>query len=173
MSWENMFNCPKCNQPGVVYVVKQAGAYNIVKVKCPNHGAKSLKLPIAQKEQYISNIKEGVFRCYKCGATTKLGTVKISGPWALVRMICPTHQSKLPYQKIWNTIYAEISAGPLTGIATAGVTQTSKGKVIFDVPPTCPYCKAPLSRENAKWAGPASVICPYCSTTVPATERQL
>ncbi|MFX0139313.1 MAG: hypothetical protein ACFFDN_37075 [Candidatus Hodarchaeota archaeon] len=172
--FSHMFKCNKCGQFGAIYLAKAAGTVIVLKIKCPTHGGRSLKISLANKPQYISNLKDGIFRCYKCGAPSKLGTMKVSGPYTLVQMICPSHGSKLPYQKIWTSIYNEITGPsvPQIPVTTPG-TPVDKGKVIFDIPPSCPYCKAPISASNAKWSGPASVICPYCERSVPAIERRI
>ncbi|MFX1452455.1 MAG: hypothetical protein ACFFCM_16565 [Promethearchaeota archaeon] len=172
--FSHVFKCDKCGEIGVINLIKVAGSVVVIKFKCPNHGGKSVKLSLAEKDKYISHIRDGVFRCYKCGAPAKAESMKVSGPWTLVRMLCDAHGNKLPFQKIWSAIYSEIT-GPATPqrAITTHIAPGEKVKVVIDVPPYCPYCKAPLNRDNAKWSGPMSILCPYCERTVPAVERKI
>ncbi|NVM01593.1 MAG: hypothetical protein HWN67_04625 [Candidatus Helarchaeota archaeon] len=172
--FSHMFRCRRCNQEFILYQIKAAGRVLVIKCRCPKHGSKSIKLPLAQKSQYISDLHGGVFRCYKCGAPARLDNMKLSGPWTLIRMVCDIHGSKLPVQKISSPIYNEIVAQPVPQKAiTTHISPGEKVRVVVDVPPSCPFCKAPINRDNVQWAGPMSVKCPYCERTVPAAERQI
>ena len=80
----------------------------VVKQVCPNHGQRSFILPIELKNSVIPYLQECLTRCMICGQEAESFDVKFSGPWSLVKIICPTHKNKLPYYKIWRSIYNEI-----------------------------------------------------------------
>ncbi|MHA1381170.1 MAG: hypothetical protein ACTSRG_22610 [Candidatus Helarchaeota archaeon] len=173
-----MFKCPKCGQMGIAVVIKVAGNVTVVKLKCPAHGGKTLKLSTPQIGQYIGIFKDSIFRCLKCGRAANIDHMKVSGPWTLVRMSCEVHGNHLSYQKIWSSIYQQVSiAEPAVIRPHKGVTthlpSGGQVKIIFEVPPFCPYCKAPLNANNIKWINQSSVTCPYCETTVPCNERKI
>lgn len=104
-----IFSCPKCGNIGTITFLKADGNKIILKQKCPKHGERSFNIPLMQKDRYISHFRDGVFRCYKCGQEAIVESAKASGPWMLVQCACSTHGKKLPLQKIWSTIYADIS----------------------------------------------------------------
>ncbi|NHI83944.1 MAG: hypothetical protein EAX81_06555 [Candidatus Thorarchaeota archaeon] len=52
-------------------------------------------------------------------------------------------------------------------------SYSPRRKVVFQVPPMCPSCGAPLSTESVEWVGPLECQCPYCFATVEAEEREL
>lgn len=103
-----LFICPKCRSFGSIYLVK-AKYQIIIKQRCPEHGGRKFEIPYGRKDLILSLIHNGVFRCYECGQQAPLDHKKISGNWTLVKLNCPTHGNKLPYQKIWGTIYHEIT----------------------------------------------------------------
>ncbi|MHA1385534.1 MAG: hypothetical protein ACTSR3_17405 [Candidatus Helarchaeota archaeon] len=173
-----MFKCPKCGQIGIINLVKVAGNTTIIKFKCPAHGGKVLKIPTPQIYQFHEYIRMGIFRCAKCGRKANVDQMKVSGPWTLIRMNCEVHGNKLPFQKIWGSIYHSVTkaestvAGPLRSITTH-LPSGENVKVIFDIPPFCPYCKAPLNASNVKWVSSSSVTCSYCETSVQCLERKI
>jgi hypothetical protein len=134
------FSCPKCGTPGAILFLKVDGNNIIVKYKCPKHGDKLTKVPLMQKEQLTPIIREGFFRCYKCGQETTVQSAKASGPWMLVKCSCPTHGNKLPLQRIWSTIYIDISNKevPTPQPAEPENNQISKRKL-------CPNCRTPIN----------------------------
>ncbi|MFX1392502.1 MAG: zinc-ribbon domain-containing protein [Promethearchaeota archaeon] len=123
MDYNKLFSCPRCGNSGAIFLVKVAGTLVIIKQKCPTHGARSFKVPLLQEELYIDTIRDGVFRCFKCGQETTVDQVKAKGPWTLVKCNCPTHGNKLPFQKISSIIYNRIS-GP--EVATAETIQPAE-----------------------------------------------
>ena len=42
-------------------------------------------------------------KCCKCGQEATVDHVKFSGPWALIKLSCPTHGNKLHTHKIWSS----------------------------------------------------------------------
>ena len=103
-----LFSCPKCGNKGAIRVLKIERDEILVKQGCPNHGMRSFLLPIELKSSFIPYFQEGIFRCIKCGQKAESFDVKFSGPWALIKNICPTHKNQLPYYKIWRSFYDEI-----------------------------------------------------------------
>jgi hypothetical protein len=101
--------CPKCGNIGAIYVLKVAGLKIVIKQKCPKHGGRSVVFPFMQKDYLIPHVRDAVFRCFKCGQPAPVGLTKIEGPWTLIKCNCPTHGTKLPFQKIWSSMYIEIA----------------------------------------------------------------
>ena len=108
--FSKMFSCPRCGTMGAIYFLKVAGNNMIIKQRCPIHGGRSYKVPLVQKDISIPYIRDAVYKCYKCGQEVSVDQIKASGPWTLIRGACPNHGNKLPFQKIWNSVYAEISS---------------------------------------------------------------
>ena len=104
-----LFNCPKCRSFGSIYLVKLTNLEVIIKQRCPDHGGRQFKINSSRKDLILPFIHNGVFRCYKCGQQASVHQKKVSGAWTLVKLSCPTHGNKLPFQKIWGTIYTEIT----------------------------------------------------------------
>lgn len=163
MDYSKMFSCPRCGAEGAIYLLKVAKDKIIIKQRCPKHGGRAFKLPLMQKDQFISHIRDGVFRCFKCGQDATVDHIKGSGPWTLIRLACPTHRNKLPFQKIWNTVYSEISSM----VATS--PQAAQSQAVEPQPeqpqPTpseekkfCPNCGTPLEG--------AEVFCGACGAEI-------
>jgi ssDNA-binding Zn-finger/Zn-ribbon topoisomerase 1 len=151
--FSNIFSCPRCGTTGAIYLLKVAGNKMIIKQRCPKHGGRSYKLPLIQKEQFIPNIRDAVFRCYKCGQEVKVDSLKMSGPWTLFKGVCPVHGNKLPYQKIWSTVFTEISRDDVSDLKS----QLNEKKNVSEEVDTqeikvCPNCGSPL-RGIEKYCG--------------------
>lgn len=142
---EKLFNCPKCGVPGAIFFLKVEGNNIYIKHRCLKHGEKLIKIPLLQKNQFIPSIRKGFFRCYKCGRETTARSTKTSGPWMLVRTICPTHGNKLPLQRIWSTIYVDISN---KDIPPPHPKETESNQIIKRK--LCPNCKTPIN-ASAKY----------------------
>ena len=110
IDYNKAFTCPKCGVAGNIYLVKVAGNNVILKQRCPVHGGRQFKVPLKDKDQYIDLIKDGVFRCFKCGKEAEQSYRRDAKPWILIKTSCPTHGA-LTTQKIWASIYNEISDG--------------------------------------------------------------
>ena len=106
--YKKAFSCPRCGAVGSIYLVKVAGSKIVVKQRCPVHGARAFKVNSRDKDQYIDFIKDGVFRCYKCGQEAIQSYMRVSSPWTLIKTSCPTHGA-ITTKKIWSTIYNEIA----------------------------------------------------------------
>ena len=52
IDYGRVFSCPRCGIQGSIYVLKVSGALIIIKQRCPQHGGKAFKLPLAQRNQY-------------------------------------------------------------------------------------------------------------------------
>ncbi|MFW9948418.1 MAG: zinc-ribbon domain-containing protein [Candidatus Odinarchaeota archaeon] len=147
LDFSKVFSCPRCGAIGAIYLLKIAGTKIIIKQRCPLHGGRSYKLPHLQKEQFISYIRDAVFRCYKCGREATVDNIKVAGPWTLSRVFCPVHGNKLPYQKIWSPIYAEISKIEARPQETQEIPPKQKQEVL-PLPSVdkifCPNCGSPL-----------------------------
>jgi hypothetical protein len=155
-------SCPKCGTVGAIYVLKVSGREVVIKQRCPIHGEKAYKIPFDQVEQYLPYFNDAVFRCFKCGQTATIYSTQVKGPWTLLRSACPKHGSSLPVQKIWTSIYNQLSpehnikATPTGSVKIEPVrsetkpleemTISSEGKKF------CPHCGAQLE-EAGKFCG--------------------
>jgi Zn-finger nucleic acid-binding protein len=106
---KNMFSCPRCGTQGSVFFVKAESNKVLIKQRCPNHGVRSFRIPLMEREQFLPQIRGRIPLCFKCAQETTVNNVKESGPWTLIKRTCPIHGTKLPTQKIWTTLYNEIS----------------------------------------------------------------
>ncbi len=110
--FREMFFCPKCGQIGTIFVLKISGQKVIIKQKCPKHGTSVFKLPIVALEQVIDLIRDGIYRCMRCGQEAVGTWMKMDGPWTLHKCTCPAH-GRQSLQRIWNTVFNRISAKPV------------------------------------------------------------
>ncbi|MFX1502186.1 MAG: hypothetical protein ACFFDH_14575 [Promethearchaeota archaeon] len=147
------FSCPKCGKIGTITFIKAVGDNFLIKHKCPIHEERSFKVPLLQKERYLPHFRNGIFRCHICGGEAAVKSAKASGPWMLVKCTCPMDGNKLPVQKIWSTIYTDISLKespepePIHPISL----QTDEKKF-------CPNCGTPLKE--------AGDFCDACGTKI-------
>ncbi|TFF94902.1 hypothetical protein EU546_04310 [Candidatus Thorarchaeota archaeon] len=51
--------------------------------------------------------------------------------------------------------------------------ESDESSYIHEPPNYCKSCGAALSVENAEWAGPLTVKCPYCGATMPTVKRHV
>ncbi|MFX0106103.1 MAG: hypothetical protein ACFE75_11515 [Candidatus Hodarchaeota archaeon] len=130
-----MFECPQCGTIGATYLIKLAKDQILVKQRCPNHGGRLFRLPIRLEDHSISHFRDTIFRCFKCGQEVKVDHVRFSGPWTLIKLSCPTHGNRLPYHKIWRTIYDKISKEAVTAPQPAQLQPIPSEKAMF-----CPSC---------------------------------
>ncbi len=140
MNYSKMFSCPKCGTIGAIFLVKVAGTLIIIKQKCPKHGGRAFKVPLSQLDLYTDLLRNGVFRCYKCGQEATVDHTKTKGPWTLLKSTCPTHGSKLPFQKIYTIIYNDISGSAIS----APVVVAPQPAQPQSTPKFCPHCGAPM-----------------------------
>jgi len=122
-----MFDCPSSGKKGAVHLIKLVKDQILVKQSCPTlapYGWTSkvrlLRIPLRLKDQCVSHFRDAVFRCFKCGEEATVDQVKLSGPWTLIKLSCPTHGKKIPTHKIWSSVYSDISN---EGIATPQQVQ--------------------------------------------------
>ena len=146
LDYNKTFSCPKCGAVGNIYLVKVAGNKVIVKQRCPVHGGRAFKIPLKDKDKYINLIQDGVFRCYKCGQAAEQSYMRNSAPWTLIKTSCPTHGA-ITTQKIWGTIYDEISNKTTPQPAQ---TESSQVETIpIEENKFCPNCGAPLTETGS------------------------
>ncbi|MFX0022130.1 MAG: hypothetical protein ACFE9S_07370 [Candidatus Hermodarchaeota archaeon] len=134
-----LFTCPKCGSKSTIFFVKAVGNKILIKQKCPRHGDKSFNIPLMKKNRFIPYLREGVFQCHYCGKETTVEKAKPSGPWMLLKCVCPKHGNKLPIQRIWSTIYIDISDKE---VSISKVVEPENNQVIK--PKLCPNCRTPI-----------------------------
>ncbi len=49
--------------------------------------------------------------------------------------------------------------------------QRPSKRIVYQIPSRCPSCGAALNSEQVDWVGPLQAQCPYCLTTIEASER--
>jgi hypothetical protein len=136
---DKIFKCPKCDQIGIITLLKAIGDKILIKQKCPAHGEKTSKIPLIQMDSFYPQFRRGIFRCHQCGQEATVKSTKASGPWILLKCTCPTHGSKLPVQKIWSTIYIDITNKEDQVIEPVEEPPTQTDEKKF-----CPDCGTPL-----------------------------
>ncbi|MFX1453303.1 MAG: hypothetical protein ACFFCM_20890 [Promethearchaeota archaeon] len=153
MDYEKLFTCPKCSSFGSIFLLKFAGNKLVIKQRCPKHGARTLKIPLSQKDYLIPHIRNGIYRCYKCGEQSPVDLIKQSGHMILIRLACATHGNKLPFHKIWIGVYNKISKMADTGYQP--IKPEPFEPIFFSNSKTkfCPNCGSPLQGNER-----------YCST---------
>lgn len=147
--YSKKFSCPHCGTMGAIFLLKVTGSQILIKQRCPTHGGRKYIVPLMKKDEFMPYIRDAVFRCYKCGQEAIVDYVKVKGPWSLVRCSCPTHKNKLPFYKIWNSVYNEIS-----------------GKELEAQPPT-----EPQPEESEPTIGERKEYCPHCGTPLRGVEK--
>ncbi|MFX0009087.1 MAG: hypothetical protein ACFE9R_02125 [Candidatus Hermodarchaeota archaeon] len=104
-----MFECPVSGSKSAVQMIKLGKDQILVKQSCPPNKVRLLRIPLRLKDQSVPYFRDAVFRCFKCGQKAAVDFVKISGPWTLLTLSCPTHGYKQPTHKIWSLIYSDIT----------------------------------------------------------------
>ncbi|MFX1496812.1 MAG: zinc-ribbon domain-containing protein [Promethearchaeota archaeon] len=150
--YSKMFSCPRCGAMGAIYVLKVAGNRIVIKQRCPIHGGRKYNVPLMQKDLFIPYLKDAIFRCFKCGQEAKVDYMKIKGPWTLIRSYCPTHGKNLPIQKIWTSIYNEVSSKGVQEEKTLEM-ESKEPQLETESSPSeekkfCPNCGAPITGEE-------------------------
>ena len=153
LDYSHMFTCPRCGTMGAIFLLKLAGTQMIIKQRCPTHGGRTIKLPLMQKDLVMPYIRNAVFKCFKCGQDAAIHSIKVAGPWTIIKCNCPTHANKLPNQKIWSTIYNEIASKPVTPAAPVAAAA-----------PVQPIQPQPASSGE-------KMFCPNCGTPMEGTEK--
>lgn len=153
MEESKQFSCPKCGKTGAITFLKAVGDKFLVKQKCPIHEERSFKVPLLQKERYLSHFRNGIFRCQTCGGEATVKSAKPSGPWMLVKCTCPMDGDKLPVQKIWSTIYTDVYLNESPEPEPIHPIKTQTDEKNF-----CPNCGTPLKE--------AAEFCDACGTKI-------
>ena len=104
-----MFECPVSGTKSAIKLIKLVKDHVLVKQNCPPDKVRILRIPLRLKDQSIPYFRDAVFRCVKCGQKATVDFVKISGPWTLLTLSCPTHGYKQPTHKIWSAIYSDLT----------------------------------------------------------------
>ncbi|MFX1494075.1 MAG: zinc-ribbon domain-containing protein [Promethearchaeota archaeon] len=146
------FSCPRCGTMGAIFLLKVIGSQILIKQRCPIHGGRKYAVPLMQKDDFMPYIRDAIFRCYKCGEEATVDYVKVKGPWSLIRCNCPTHRNKLPFYKIWSSIYNEISSEGLEVQPPMEPRPTEQEPTIGEQKEFCPHCGTPL-RGIEKFCG--------------------
>ncbi len=157
IDYSTIFSCPRCGTMGAIFLVKLAGTQMIIKQRCPTHGGRTIKLPLMQKDLVMPYIRNSVFKCFKCGQDATPNLIKIAGPWTIIKCTCPIHGNKVPNQKIWSTIYAEITSMPGTPAPAPAPVATPAAQVQ-------PAQPEPASSGN-------KMFCPNCGTPMDGSEK--
>lgn len=157
LDYSTMFSCPKCGAVGAIYLLKLAGTQMIIKQRCPTHGGRSIKLPLLRKDLVIPYIRNSVFKCFKCGQDAAVHSMKVAGPWTIIKCTCPTHANKLPNQKIWSTVYNEIASKPVTPEPAAAPSEAPAAQV------------QPIQPQSA--SSGEKMFCPNCGTPMDGSEK--
>lgn len=105
VDYSHLFRCARCNNTGIIFLVKYTPHKIIVKQKCILHGKKSFVIPLKSLGSLLPVIKDSLFRCWICGERTTIDTIKTKKPWTLIRGKCEIHKNALPFQKISTNIY--------------------------------------------------------------------
>jgi hypothetical protein len=105
----NIFDHSRSGNKGVISLIKLAKDQIIVKLRFPQHDPRLVKIPLRLLDLCLPEFRDRVFRCFKCGQEATVDRVKLSGPWTLINLSCPTHGNKLTNYKIWTSIYSKIS----------------------------------------------------------------
>ncbi|MBD3195086.1 MAG: hypothetical protein GF317_08535 [Candidatus Lokiarchaeota archaeon] len=182
--YKNEFSCPKCGRQDALYLMKADGNDFIIKQRCSEHGARSFRVPIMEKNNYMDIIQDRIFRCYKCGEKTTLDHIKFNGPYAIIKGMCPNHSNSLPDQKIWSLIYLEIkeneekdeAKSSVESVLEESTNEVASGKIEMPVEddPT-PEMGKPEAVDNYKEPGEVDEIqkkfCGNCGTRLQGEER--
>ena len=181
-----MFSCPKCGTKCTVSLIRVAGAKVVGKQRCPLHGVKSFRFPMMQLKSLISYIQDSVYRCYKCGQEAIQDQVRMNGPWTLVKCACAIHGNKLPWQKIWNSIYFMMPSKSTTlpqpteqeSMPEPTQIQPQQPQIILsEESKICPNCGAKL-KGNEKFCEACGAptpqenkFCPNCGAPIEEIEK--
>lgn len=149
-----MFACPRCGTVGAIYLIKVVGPKILIKQRCPIHGGRLFRLPLRLRDHCISYFRDTIFRCYKCGQEATVDHVRFSGNWTLIKVSCPTHGNRLPYHKIWRTVYTEISKEVIVAPQPAQPQPIPSKKIMF-----CPNC-------GEKFTGVDQTFCQNCGSKI-------
>jgi len=168
MDYNNLFKCVKCGASGSILLLKVSGTLVIIKQNCPKHGARVIKVPLIQKNLYLNLIRDNIFLCPKCGQPATIESVKLSGPWTMLKLNCTTHGTKLPVQKIWNSIYGEISSG--AGQPSPQIPKQTIVEKASEIPPKLILNKTPQEEPVTPPSGEA-MFCPNCGAQIKGNEK--
>ena len=168
MDYNNLFKCPKCGASGCISLVKVVNTLVIIKQRCLKHGERVIKVPLIQKDLFLNLIRDNLFLCYKCGQPASVESTKLTGPWTILKLNCPTHGTKLPDQKIWNSIYGEISSG--AGQPSIKIPQQTIEEKFPEAPPESMLDETPQVEPIITSRGKA-LFCPNCGTQIKGNEK--
>jgi len=164
--------CPKCGAIGAIFVLKVAGLKIVIKQKCPKHGARAIFFPFMQKDLLIPHIQEALFRCFKCGQPSPVEETKIQGPWTLIKCNCATHGTKLPFQKIWSSLYIEITGQlPIVRDFEQPEIQQPELKQPEKIQLEQIQFKEPKSEQFQSTLVDGKKFCPNCGSHLMGTEK--
>ena len=157
-NYSTTLNCVSCGKLGTILVLKVIGPEIFIKQKCPNHRVVTYTIDLFQRDLFLPTIRRAIYRCYKCGEDATINLIKTSGHFTVVKAKCPKGHFGLPYQKIWSTIFAELSDEVHTtpfSSQPAFIEKTpakSSGNINF-----CPNCGSRISSTEEKFCGNCGV----------------
>ena len=164
--------CPKCGNVGAIFVLKVAGLKIVIKQKCPKHGERATEFPFMQKDLLIPHLHDAIFRCFKCGQPAPVGLTKIDGPWTLIKCNCPTHGTKLPFQKIWSSLYIEIEGQlPIEQDFQQPQTQQPELKQPEKIQLKQIEFEQPKSEQRQSNSANGKKFCPNCGSLLMGNEK--
>ena len=94
----NDFKCKICNFPLIIYEIQAKRNITIFKAKCPAHGLGNFKIPTGGVSNLIPVISDRVFRCFSCGAPSRLDQMVDKDVWKVIKVNCPIHGSSRSYK---------------------------------------------------------------------------
>ncbi|MHC1591372.1 MAG: hypothetical protein ACXQS8_04760 [Candidatus Helarchaeales archaeon] len=125
--WEAQLRCRKCGEPAIVYYLRYIPnrEITVLKIRCPKHGQRVVKLPSKFANEWLPLIKNHIFRCYKCGAPATFFQSRRSGIWRIFRLSCPKHGEKLPAYQFTEESYQALGIEPTSFPSSPGAPSLS------------------------------------------------
>lgn len=180
-NYQQIFKCPKCGSLGAIFVVKLSGSQIIIKQRCPQHGGRSFQVPFENKNIYIDLIRDGIFRCFKCGMHSEAYQVEFRGSWTFLTCFCPSHRKNVKMQKIWTPIFLEAATLQYKTFPQPLGQEHIQSEI---APPKIDFStleapkKQPLKTTSINVKAPEEmssegkpVICPNCGAVLEGKER--
>ncbi|TXT64000.1 MAG: hypothetical protein BAJALOKI1v1_630003 [Promethearchaeota archaeon] len=181
IDYQQTFKCPTCGKIGAIYVVKMDGSQIVIKQRCPEHGGRAFKIPFLDKNLSIDFIRDGIFRCFKCGLESQAYRIDFNGPWVILQSYCPSHKDKIKTQKIWGSIYVEAASLQHTRISSSlNQNQVTPKQKVPDVDfstleaPKKNFSKkdkAVMNTEENIETQKTILVCPNCGSSLEGKEK--
>ena len=178
-NYQESFRCPQCGSIGAIFLVKVEGPQIIIKQRCPQHGGRRFTLPLMNKHLFIDLIKDGIFRCFKCGMPAPAYKIEFRGPWIMLQNYCSQHRTNIKLQKIWGSLYIEAASLLHTNISSQlsqekFITKNEISEVDFsnlEAPKKEPFDLYKEGGEEKIENEKKLLICPNCGSSLEGKER--